>query len=241
MSEGDKPRPERLDAARRRTWQIEIPKAILPVLAGAVAGIVGGVLTYLTQMSQITATYETQKEEIARKYDNLDGDLNIKIMDLSLAILAGDKGDAEELKSDPGYVVPRTFAIRALQGASGIYLTPEEVKAWAGAGATAVSLGGLNGSSASWDPGGARVSFEALTSSQIQAIGAYQGLRATVKIAMNPSSDCSVEVGELLGRAIGLFRPILQGPNGLPISDVSMLSENGNDALRAWRTMAGCP
>lgn len=67
-------------------------------------------------------------------YLNQSRELDLKMVDVSLAILAGEKG-GKESSADDSYVLSRTFALEALSKFSGIAIGDDEIKRWAVSGA----------------------------------------------------------------------------------------------------------
>ena len=63
-------------------------------------------------------------------YFNTSRELDIKMVDVSLAILRGEKGDGKEKQS----VHARTFALRALSQYSGVKLKDSDLNSWAESG-----------------------------------------------------------------------------------------------------------
>jgi hypothetical protein len=94
------------------TWQAEILRVIVPAIIGA--------------LSAVSVAFFTQANE--------SRELDLKMVDTALAILAGEKG-GNEAADDQGYVLSRTFALRALKQYSKVEITDDEMSEWALSGA----------------------------------------------------------------------------------------------------------
>jgi hypothetical protein len=104
-------------------WWVEIPKLLATGAIAALATIVVGYFTFFNQSRE----------------------LDIKMVELSLSILAGERGGVVEDKAGTQaygeYEISRLFALRALSRYSGVALSTEEMQAWAESGS--ISFGEL--------------------------------------------------------------------------------------------------
>ncbi|HEV7319427.1 MAG TPA: hypothetical protein VGO04_12560 [Ensifer sp.] len=96
---------------RRSIWT-----PIVPVIAGGALTLIGGVIgSYFT-------------------FINAGRDLDIKMIELSLSILGGEKGGADDPAEDVSYVEARLFALRTLKKYSGVEIADEVMRPWAQGG-----------------------------------------------------------------------------------------------------------
>ncbi len=256
MAEPGTPKPQRRESVARQrqvAFEVDIPKLLATGAVAAVGAIIGAVLTFLAQMSEIDRKYANlnasledthlaQMAEIQRKYDNLDAEMqvkyeaanrevDIKMIEIGLAILSGEKGDAEELKSDPGYTIPRTFAIKALSKASGIALSEDDVKAWAKAGATTLGWADIASRlTGPWTVESPRViEPERITF----AVKDPTGRISEYQITMDPVVDCGISrlaLHDKMRQVLPLFGP----------TTVWWKSSVATEAMKKWNAITGC-
>lgn len=123
------PRPK-----NRPKWQVDIIKLLSTGAVAALAATIGSVLTYKATIRDTDLKYENLNRVAELQNSTAIQDLKLKMVDLSLAILAGDKGGAD-VRENEGYVLARDFAIKALSKASDIPISDKDREVWAKAGA----------------------------------------------------------------------------------------------------------
>lgn len=130
----------RTPAVSTAKWKIDLAKIAATGTVAAVAAVIASALTYLA------AIYDSNGRQLIAKLQNDTAvkEINLKMIDLSLDILAGEKGGANE-RENAGYVLSRDFAIRALSKASEIEISDKDRAAWAAAEAIQLrSAGAVN-------------------------------------------------------------------------------------------------
>ncbi|RVE91077.1 hypothetical protein [Sinorhizobium meliloti] len=146
------PKPSPKFSGIRKWWREDVVKLLATGAVAGLAAVVGSALTYLATMRDVELKNRAAMRDMELKYQNLNEvaklqndtavkDLNLKMIDLSLAILAGEKGGADEPANADGYVLARDFAIKALSKASDIPVSDSDRAKWAKAGA--IQLGSV--------------------------------------------------------------------------------------------------
>jgi hypothetical protein len=147
-------KPKASSARRRPAWQTDIFKLLATGAIAGFAAILGSYLTYLGTSKDIDLKYHNLNRDLDLKYGSMNREaelknstaikeLNIKIIDLTLSILAGEKGGAKE-RDNEGYILARDFAIKALSKAAEIPVSDADRIAWAKAGPIPLSPVSMN-------------------------------------------------------------------------------------------------
>jgi|GEM_PF-1756769 hypothetical protein len=90
----------------------ESMKVVLAAAIGAIVSLCGAYMTFHTASR----------------------DLDIRMVDISLSILSGDKGVGTVDEKTEEYLYSRTFALRSLAKYSGVDIPPDDLDAWAKSG-----------------------------------------------------------------------------------------------------------
>lgn len=125
----------------------DLIKLVLTGVLGGIVGVMGAILTFMASVTDTTET-NNQLKEVARLQQETSQriaeieqattmrDLNLKMIDISLSILAGEKGGADKPEDVESYRIARNFAILALSKASEIPISDTDRENWANGAAT---------------------------------------------------------------------------------------------------------